>query len=187
MKNTIQLSFILACSIMILSCNEEKKETTVTQQDSTTPVTTVAQQAASEGKSITIGNADVPDSVALTFKRKYPKAQKIVWMKYEPVESDELVMDDSYYYVRFNSDGSDYTTWYNNRGDWVKTSTKVINTSGLPDAVNNTITTQYPGYEIVEIEKENDKNRDMYEVELKKGEEKVQLKILPNGDIYKKK
>lgn len=187
MNRTIQLTFTLAVGMMIFSCNNEKKETTITQQDSVVPVTTVAQHSASEGKSITIMDTDVPDSVSLIFKRKYPKAQKIVWMKYEPVESDELVMDDSYYYVRFNSDGLDYTTWYNNRGEWVKTSTKMANTSGLPDAVNNTITTQFPGYDIVEIDKENDKNRNMYEIQLKKGDEKIRIKILPNGDIFKRK
>ncbi|HMJ47010.1 MAG TPA: PepSY-like domain-containing protein [Ferruginibacter sp.] len=187
MKHNLVFSLCFTVVFMATGCGDNKKETTVTTTDSAAPVTTVAKMAVTEGKSIVITDKDVPDSVSLIFRKKYPTAQKVVWMKYEPVESDELVMDDSYYYVRFNSDGSDYTTWYNNRGEWVKTSTRIPNTSGLPDAVNNTITTQFPGYEIVEIDKENDKNRDMYEIELKKGDDKVKLKILPNGEIYKRK
>ena len=178
---------LLVSGFLFTGCGDNKNETTVTTTDSVVPVTSVAKMAASEGRSIEITDRDVPDSVTLTFKRKYPSAQRIVWMKYEPVESDELSMDDSYYYVRFNSDGSDYTTWYNNRGEWVKTSTKIKDTNGLPEGVNATIAAQYPGYEIVEIEKENDKNRDLYEIELKKGEEKARIKILPNGEIYKRK
>ena len=178
---------LFALGFLFIGCGDNKNETTVTATDSVAPVTSVAKMAATEGRSVEITDRDVPDSVTITFKKKYSTAQKVVWMKYEPVESDELSMDDSYYYVRFNSDGADYTTWYNNRGEWVKTSTRITNTTGLPDAVNNTITSQYPGYEIVEIEKENDKNRDTYEVELRKGDEKVKLKLLPNGEIFKRK
>jgi uncharacterized membrane protein YkoI len=96
-------------------------------------------------------------------------------------------MDDNYYYVRYNNDGADYVSWYNNRGEWVKTSTRITGNPNLPDAVNKTINAQYPGYTIVEIDKENDKNMDMYEVELKKGEAKAKLKILPDGTVFKRK
>ncbi len=68
-----------------------------------------------------------------------------------------------------------------------KTSTKVPGNSKLPDAVNKTINDSYPGYTIVEIDEENDKDMDMYEIELNKGDSKVKLKILPNGEIFKRK
>lgn len=93
-----------------------------------------------------------------------------------------------YYYVRFNDNGIDYADWFNAQGDWVKSSTKFTGgSSKLPEAVNKTIAAQYPGYEIVEIDKENDKDMDMYEIELKKGEAKAKLKILPDGTVFKRK
>ena len=97
-------------------------------------------------------------------------------MKYDPIETDNMKMDDQYYLFRFGNDGSDYTSWYNNRGNWVKTSTRILNNSSLPDAVNKTINQQYPGYTIEEIDKENDKDMEMYEIKLTKGGEKAKIK-----------
>ncbi len=179
------LAFFSSAAILLSSCNDEKKETTVTTEQ--TPVTVVAKESVTEGKSTTVMAEAVPDTIKMLFAKKYPKALQTTWMKYEPVESDEMKMDDEYYFVRFANDGADYTSWYNNRGDWVKTSTRVDGNSALPDAVNQTINAQYPGYTIEEIDKENDKDMEMYEIKLKKGDEKAKLKILPNGDIFKRK
>jgi hypothetical protein len=183
MINKIYLSAIVGATILFSSCDNSKKD----NNDSNVPVATVAKEAATEGKSVTITTEEVPDTVRMLFSKKYPGATKVVWMKYEPVESDELKMDDQYYYVTYAADGADYTSWYNNHGQWVKTSTKVTGNAMLPDPVNKTINDQYPGYMIVEIDKENDKDMDMYEVKLRKGEEKAKLKILPDGTIFKRK
>jgi hypothetical protein len=173
-------------SLAVTSCNSKKDESR-TIDAAQTPVAEVAKQAVTEGTSVTVEAASVPEPIRTSFTTKYPKAQKVVWVSYTPVESDDLEMDDQYYYVRYNNDGADYTSWYNNRGEWVKTSTKVPGNSKLPDAVNKTINASYPGYTIVEIDKENDKDMEMYEIELNKGESKVKLKILPNGEVFKRK
>ena len=177
---------VAALSIsMLASCDTKKDENEVIVSD--VPVETVAKTAETEGKSTEISTESVPDSVRMSFTKKYPTVKKMVWVKYEPVEADDLKMDDGYYYVKYNNDGADYISWYNNRGNWVKTSTRVTGNPNLPDAVNQTINAQYPGYTIVEIDKENDKDMDMYEVELKKGEAKAKLKILPDGTVFKRK
>lgn len=181
----------LACllaisSFAIFSCNSKTEETKTTEPEKT-PVAVVAKQASTEGTSVTVDAEKVPEAIRTSFTTKYPKVKKVEWVSYTPVETDELEMDDQYYYVRYNNDGADYTSWYNNRGEWVKTSTKIPGNSKLPDAVNKTINDLYPGYTINEIDKENDKDMDMYEIELNKGESKVKLKILPNGTIYKRK
>jgi hypothetical protein len=46
---------------------------------------------------------------------------------------------------------------------------------------------QYPGYAIEEVDRENDKDMEMYEIKLRKGEEKAKLKVLPNGEVFKRK
>lgn len=174
-------------ALLMSACKDQKKDESVTVPVEQVPVATVAKEASSEGRSVAVITADVPDTVRSLFEKKYPKALKTTWMKYEPVTSDDMQMDDQYYYVRFNDNGADYTSWYNNRGDWVKTSTKVPGSAKLPDAVNRTINVQYPGYTIEEIDKENDKDMEMYEVKLRKGDAKAKLKILPNGEIFKRK
>ena len=183
MINKIYFAAITATAVLFSSCDNSKKE----KNESDVPVTVVAKEAVKEGKSTTITTEQVPDTIRNLFVKKYPKATKTTWMKYEPGDNDDLKMDDEYYYVTYYNEGADYTSWYNNHGDWVKTSTRVTGNANLPDAVNKTINEQYPGYTIVEIDKENDKDMDMYEIELKKGDEKAKLKILPNGTIFKRK
>ena len=181
---------LAASLVMFASCDNDKKVETETSTNTTkteVPIATVADVAKTEGKTTVVAIADVPDSVRKSFEIKYPRVERAEWVRYEPIESDDLDMDDNYYYVRYNTSGADYTSWYNNRGEWVKTSTKIEGNTNLPDAVNQTINSQYPGYTIVEIDKENDKNTDMFEIELKKGEEKVKVKILPDGSVFKRK
>ena len=96
-------------------------------------------------------------------------------------------MDNNYYYVTLQDRGNNVTSWYNNLSDWVKTSTRIPGNTRFPDAVNKTLNEQYPGFQIEEISKENDKNMDMYEIKLNKGQEKATLKVLPNGEVYKRK
>ncbi len=178
---------LAASLVMFASCDNDKKVETDTTTTTEVPVASMNDVSRTEGKTTVVTTADVPDSVRISFEKKYPKVDRVEWVRYEPIESDELDMDDQYYYVRYNTSGADYTSWYNNRGEWVKTSTKIAGNSKLPDAVNQTINTQYPGFTIVEIDKENDKNMDMYEIELKKGEAKVKVKILPDGTVFKRK
>ena len=175
--------------VTFLGCKEYKTtdtETSVATDTVTTPVADVARTA-NNSNTVAIDQSEVPDTVRTSFTRKYMNASKVNWMQYEPTDYDDLEMDQKYYYVTYYSDGADYTSWYDNRGEWVKTSTEVKGNANLPDAVNKTINAQYAGYTIVEIDKENDKNRELYEIELENGDKKAKLKILPNGQIVKRK
>ena len=181
--------FVTGCVLTLFSCKDEKKSTvTYTNSDTATvPVTQVAAVSATEGTIVKLTAEQVPDSVEMSFQKKYPKALTPVWVKYTPVEDDDMNMDADYYYVQFMNNGADITSWYDNMGQWVKTSTKISGDARLPDAVNQTINAQYPGYTIESIEKENDKNMEMYKIKLNKGDEKAKLKILPNGEVFKRK
>jgi hypothetical protein len=185
------LSYAIACcSLVVLSCKDEKKTTVVATADTVVPVKEVAKIAATEGTSVNITTADVPDSVKMSFNAKYPKATSVQWVRYTPAPDDELNtsgMEDLYYYVRFDNRGENTVSWYDTSGGWVRTSVRIPGDSGLPDAVNKTLNEQYPGYVIEEINKENDKDMDMYEIKLNKGEAKAKLKILPNGQVFKRK
>ena len=176
------LLFFAVAGFTLVSCKEnENKET------ETVDVTTVANEANTAGTAATVSADNVPDTIRTSFMAKYPNATKVTWKKYEPQEDDGLSRNEEYWYTTYSNEGADYTSWYDNQGLWVKTSTKVPGPSSLPDAVNKTINAQYPGYTIDEIDKENDKDMDMYEVKLVKGDQKAKLKILPNGEVFKRK
>lgn len=189
MKKLLKSTMAVLAITGFVSCNNADKSNgdAAAAKDTTVPVATVAKTAATEGTAVNITTTEVPDSVKTSFGTKYPKALTPQWVKYTPVESDYLPMDNQYYYVVFVNNGEDITSWYNNRGEWVKTSTKVKGDPRLPDPVNKTINAQYPGYTIEEVDKENDKDMDMYEIKLRKGDEKAKLKVLPNGEIFKRK
>lgn len=185
-------AIILASAMFFASCSNNKSDetTTVTDDASTTAAADTSAMVATTpapGASVEVTTEEVPENVRTTFTTKYPKAEKITWSKYQPSAEDEgWKMDQTYYYVRYNNDGVDYWDWYSQSGDWAKTSTKIAH-KDLPAAVNKYITDNYSGYTVVEVDKENDKDREMYEVELNKGDDKVKLKLLPNGEVFKKK
>ena len=194
MKLIKNIAIVAAAGLFAVGCNNQKDNDTVLVKDSTTVVKTDASAAIktddfdmTKGKSTVVMEADVPAPVKTTFTTKYPKVTKAEWLSYEPTEWDEWTVDKKYYFVKYNDRGTEYYNWYDNDGKWVKSSTKVTGDPKLPDAVNKTINEKFPGYTIDEIDKENDNDRDMYEVKLVNGDKKAKLKILMNGEIFKQK
>lgn len=185
-------AFILASALVFTACSNNKNDetTTVTDDASTTAAADTSAMVSTTpapGTAVVVNTDEVPEPVRTSFTKKYPNAQTPTWSRYQPGPEDEgWNMDQSYYYVRYNNDGRDYMDWYMQSGEWAKTSTKIAH-ADLPAAVNKYITTNYDGWTVSEVDKENDKNMEMYEVELNKGDEKVKLKLLPNGEVFKKK
>ncbi|MEO5946606.1 MAG: PepSY-like domain-containing protein [Chitinophagaceae bacterium] len=137
---------------------------------------------------------EIPTTTRTGFEAKYPQASNVKWSYYNDNDKDMdwewrgwPMMDTKDYVATFNWDGSDYWAWYDQDGNWISSSTKIKDNTGLPAAVNAVITKDYSDYTIVEIDKENDKDREAYEIELNKGDEKVKLLISADGKIMKKK
>ena len=195
MKLFQNLAIVAAAGLLAVSCNNQKDtDTVVVKNDTATVVKTDAPAAMNtddfdmtDGKSTVVMEADVPAPVKTTFTTKYPKVTKAEWLTYEPTAWDEWTVDRKYYFVKYNDNGTEYFNWYDADGKWVKSSTKITGDPKLPDAVNKTINEKFPGYTIDEIDKENDNDRDMYEVKLVNGDKKAKLKILMNGEIFKQK
>lgn len=138
---------------------------------------------------VVISETAVPTNVKTTFTTKNPKAERVEWMTYTPVEYDNIKMrnpTDTIYYVKYYTGGTEYYNWYDANGEFIRSRTKFLGGSEkLPAAVNAVLAEKYPGFTVTEIDKENDKDMDMYELELNKGDEKVKMKILPDGNIFK--
>lgn len=131
----------------------------------------------------------VPETVRTSFIKMYPNATSIVWYRYTPVmprvETDWYYsLDTNDYYVSF-WDGADYVAWFDN-GAWVH-STMQIDDSELPAAIRQSITSQFPGYVITDVDLEKDKAQSVYEVELEKGADRWKVHYSPSGSIIKKK
>lgn len=171
------LSFgVLACNDNANTADEVKSESTTTTNENTG------------------GDADVPAAARTSFDDKYPNATNVKWSRYKP-DADRSTLepsdwnyklDDNDYEVTFNWNGEDYYAWYDD-GNWVRATTPMKDHSKLPASVNTAIRNQFAGYNIVEVDKEHDKDRTTYEVELEKGEDKMKVHFDENGKVVKKK
>lgn len=151
--------------------------------------TIVVEKKAGEGERIVIETQTVPEPVKVTFVNKYAKANNVKWASYKPVPADTWEANKEYYYVTYDWDYIPYRAWYMADGTMVKEEEIIYlaNSGDMPQAIVKSILQQYPGYEIVEKDKENDKDMDMYEVELRNGDKKAKVKFLMNGKIFKAK
>ena len=140
------------------------------------------------GSSVILKEGELPAPVQEAFVLKYPKVTAMEWNVYTPGPSDEdLDLSKPYYYTKVNEGGKEYWAWYDDKGMWIKDVYSMPKDSRLPDPVNKTINDQYPGYTIEEVSKENDKDMEMYEIKLNKGDMKAKLKVLPDGTVFKRK
>lgn len=174
--------------ILLASCGENST-TKDTDEDTATVTTTTTDNTTAANYTV-----EVPATTRTTFETKYPSATNVRWSRYNsevvPVEWDLAgwpTLDTSDFYVQFDWEGNNYYAWYDENGNWIGTTYTVTDHSKLPTTVNNAIKSQYPGYTIVEVDHEMDKNRSAWEVELQKGDQKVKILVDENGKVIKKK
>ena len=189
MRSTLMV-LLGAGALAFASCGDNAT-TEATDKDSTTNVTTTSTtQPASDNDVV----ANVPQPARTNFESRYPQATNVKWQRYEPVQYDEgewnsdwmTNMDTSDYQVNFNWEGMDYIVWYDN-GEWLGSTARLTDNAKLPKAVNDAIHEKYADYTIKEVDKENDKNKTVYEVDLERGKDKLKLHYDENGKVVKAK
>jgi hypothetical protein len=141
----------------------------------------------------TPATVEAPATARTSFETKYPNATNVKWDRYTPADKSTLDpadwnynLDANDYVVTFDWEGAPYYAWYDD-GNWVHASTRVSDHSKLPASVNDVIRNKFAGYTIVEVDKEHDKDRTTYEVDLEKGEDKMKVHFDENGKIVKQK
>ncbi|HYC29265.1 MAG TPA: PepSY-like domain-containing protein [Chitinophagaceae bacterium] len=178
-----------ALSFGIMACNDN-----ASTADEATKDSGAANTSSTESTPVDNNPVDVPPATKTSFEAKYPGASNVRWSHYEPAADRSTLdpadwnykLDTSDYEVMFNWNGDDYYAWYDD-GDWIRATTTMKDHSKLPAAVNDAIKAQYAGYEITEVDKENDKDRTTYEVDLKKGDDKLKVHFDENGKVVKEK
>ena len=181
MKSNLMM-LIAGLSIGALACNDASTGSDAAK-DTTTTVTTTDNTKVVE----------VPATTKTSFETKYPNATNVKWSRYEPTDKTTMDpsdwnynLDENDYYVTFNWDNADYYAYYDD-GNWVRATTVIKDHSKLPASVNATLRKEFPDFTIVEVDKEHDKDRTVYEVDLEKGSDKMKVTLDENGTIVKKK
>lgn len=112
----------------------------------------------------------IPTSVKNAFAQKYPSSVAYDWEK-----------DRGYYVAEFRNDGREAEAWFNPDGTWVKTETDFVDV--LPEAVQDYIDVNYPGYRIDDVDWVETPSDEYFDIELERnGKKDVYLHIRANGE-----
>ena len=161
-KKIIMKVHIITASVAVMAlmaaCNNTGSSKTSEQKDAAVVVT-----ADKIDKMVTVKTVEVTPIVKTKFETKYPDATKVEWTKYEAVPPMDLdweltgwpTLDSMDYAAKYSIDNTDYWTWYTPEGEWIAT-VSTINVAGVPDAVNKTLQSQFEGYTVTSVNKEND-------------------------------
>lgn len=128
------------------------------------------------------------------FDLQYPSSTNIIWKTYDPnvvVNDWELadweVMNADAYAVQFDMDNQTYYAWYDKNGNWTGTVAVMNDFTTLPVYITNAVSTKYPAYVISGVNKEFQKDKSMYEIEIKDSKGKMVVLMDENGNILKSK
>ncbi|MEP7372189.1 MAG: hypothetical protein ABI675_02300 [Chitinophagaceae bacterium] len=139
--------------------------------------------------------SSVPEATKTAFAKKYPGASNAVWSGYDSLAAVPIdlrmagfkKMNTEDQLVKFDLDGENYYAWYDSDGNWVGSAYNMKDFTKLPAPVNtavkNAIKTRYAGYDITNVNKEFQKGKTAYEVELKKEDSKVRMLVSADGKI----
>ena len=118
---------------------------------------------------------EVPSEVKAAFSRKFPAATGIKWDK----------ENDNEWEAEFTWNEKEYSANFDNQGTWMETEYK-ISTDEIPVAVKTTLDEEFTGYTIEESELSETAVGKIYEIELKKGEEELEVTIDMKGNVIQK-
>ena len=91
--------------------------------------------------------------------------------------------DDGYLEVEIWHDGREKNVYFNGAGDWVWTEWDVRR-SELPDAVLNTLDSEYPGAEIDDVKFVETPSGEFYLIELEdRRDDDITVRISPDGTL----
>ena len=183
--------FILAAIIALTSCKPSYKATDKSRT-TTTDTTSTSMEKPTPTSTTTI---TVPPAIQTTFTTQYPTSTNVLWSKYDtmtvvPIDWEMAgwtTMDADDYLVRFDMDNENYYAWYDSDGNWIGSAYVLKDHTQLPAAVNTVITNKYAGYSITGVNREFQKDKVAYEIEMKKDNSKVKLLVDADGNIIKEK
>jgi hypothetical protein len=138
----------------------------------------------------------VPESTQRAFVVQYPSSTNATWSYYNQdvviLNDWELsgwaVPDERDYVVQFDQDNEKYYAWYDSDGTWIGTAYVVRDYSRLPVVVTTTLARDYADYSISSVNREYYKDRNAYEIVMKRADgSKVVLLVDNDGRVLKSK
>jgi hypothetical protein len=120
-------------------------------------------------------NNEVPQKVKAAFTMKFPTVKKVKWDKESDTEWE----------AEFKIKGVEYSANFLEDGTWQETEHE-IKKSDIPENIKNILNSDFKGYKIEEAEISEAITGSVYEFELEKGEEELEVVLDFNGKLIKK-
>ena len=121
-------------------------------------------------------DSEVPTVVKQAFAKNFPTVKEVKWSKESTTEFE----------AEFKSGATEKSANFDEKGNWVVTETE-MKKSDLPRAVQASVTKEFPGFKMKEIEKvERPDNVVLYEIELKKNKIAYEVQFSADGKVIKK-
>jgi len=118
---------------------------------------------------------NVPQVVKIAFAKKFPTAKKIDWKKESSSEWE----------AEFKMDKTEYSANFSAEGKWLETEHEV-SIKEIPKKIKAILDSKFIGYKIEESEISEIALDTVYEFEIEKGEESLEVAIDSNGKVVKK-
>ncbi|WP_232623019.1 PepSY-like domain-containing protein [Pareuzebyella sediminis] len=119
---------------------------------------------------------DAPQKVKDSFAQKFPSVKKVKWDKENETEWE----------AEFKMKGTEYSANFLEDGTWQETEHE-IKKNAIPAKVKTTLDTEFTGYKIEEAELSETVKGSVYEFELEKGKEKIEVNMDSNGKVVDNK
>jgi len=116
-----------------------------------------------------------PENVVKAFSQKFPDAQKVKWDKENETEWE----------AEFKFNGEEYSANFSTDGVWKETEHE-IEKSEIPANVKQTLDSEFAGYKIEEAEISETAESTVYEFELEKDDQEMELAVFLDGTVKKK-
>lgn len=115
----------------------------------------------------------LPATVSAAFSAKFPEAKAVKW----------AMENEQDFEAEFKLPGKKMSAIFSNTGEWLESETD-INPEDMPAAVSESIARHFPGYEVEEVEMvEKPEKEVVYEAELQKGEESLEVVFSASGQL----
>lgn len=113
---------------------------------------------------------NIPEKVQASFSELFPTASEVEW---EMTEDNE-------WEAEFEMDGKEASACFTITGEWIETEYAL---ESLPETIETILMESYPGFEISEVEIVESPEFNGYEVEMKNGEEEIEILVTTEGEI----
>ena len=118
---------------------------------------------------------NAPKEVTDAFSKKYSSAKDVKWEM-----EDGMIWE-----VEFKLNSTEYSAEYTTNGEWLQTENE-IKVTALPENIQKLIKEDFSGFEIEEAEQVETPHYKGYEVELEKGDHKIEVVYDEAGKLMKK-